>query len=133
MGRKVVRHDTDLVSQRFFNHMLSYKYDIGLHIVPKHIFEGQDWQKFAAFDLEKGYPVTTGPWKVVNVSPTQKVVDRRDSWWGVAAGVGKLPEVERIFDVLDEEAAIGTYYWDKRRYGVARPREEWLSIPVKAL
>ena len=83
-------------SPRFFNHMLSYKYDIGLHIVPKHIFEGQDWQKFTAFDLDKGWPVTTGPWKVVNVSPTQKVMDRRDSWWGVAAGVGKLPEVERI-------------------------------------
>ena len=32
--------------------------------------------KFTAFDLEKGWPVTTGPWKVVNVSPTQKVLDR---------------------------------------------------------
>ena len=90
--------------------MLSYKYDIGLHIVPKHIFEGQDWQKFTAFDLDKGYPVTTGPWKVVNVSPTQKVMDRRDSWWGVAAGVGKLPEVERIVllpDTGEQQLAQG--------------------------
>ena len=71
---------------RFFFHMLSYKYDIGLHIVPKHIFEGQDWTTFAAFDLSKEWPVTTGPWKVVNVSPTQKVLDRRDSWWGVGRG-----------------------------------------------
>ena len=71
---------------RFFFHMLSYKYDIGLHIVPKHIFEGQDWQKFTAFDLEKGLPVTTGPWKVVNVSPTQKVFDRRDSLVGRGGG-----------------------------------------------
>ena len=71
---------------RFFNHMLSYKYDIGLHIVPKHIFEGQDWQKFTAFDLDKGYPVTTGPWKVVNVSPTQKVMDRRDFLVGRGGG-----------------------------------------------
>ena len=97
-------------SPRFFNHMLSYKYDIGLHIVPKHIFEGQDWQKFTAFDLDKGYPVTTGPWKVVNVSPTQKVMDRRDSWWGVAAGVGKLPEVERIVllpDTGEQQLAQG--------------------------
>jgi peptide/nickel transport system substrate-binding protein len=97
-------------SPRFFNHMLSYKYDIGLHIVPKHIFEGQDWQKFTAFDLDKGYPVTTGPWKVVNVSPTQKVVDRRDSWWGVAAGVGKLPAVERIVllpDAGEQQLAQG--------------------------
>src|SRR2546423_5486232 len=76
---------------RFFFHMLSYKYDIGLHIVPKHIFEGKDWTTFAAFDLANDWPVTTGPWKVVNVSPAQKVLDRRDSWWGVAAGGGKLP------------------------------------------
>jgi len=61
---------------RFFFHMLSYKYDIGLHIVPKHIFEGQDWTTFAAFDLSKDWPVTTGPWKVVNVSPAQKVLDQ---------------------------------------------------------
>ena len=97
-------------SPRFFNHMLSYKYDIGLHIVPKHIFEGQDWQKFTAFDLDKDWPVTTGPWKVVNVSPTQKVLDRRDSWWGVAAGVGKLPEVERIVllpDTGEQQLAQG--------------------------
>ena len=95
---------------RFFNHMLSYKYDIGLHIVPKHIFEGQDWTTFAAYDLEKGWPVTTGPWKVVNASPTQKVFDRRDSWWGVEAGVGKLPEVERIVllpDAGEQQLAQG--------------------------
>ena len=90
--------------------MLSYKYDIGLHIVPKHIFEGQDWTTFAAFDLAKDWPVTTGPWKVVNVSPTQKVIDRRDSWWGVAAGVGKLPAVERIVllpDAGEQQLAQG--------------------------
>lgn len=95
---------------RFFVHMLSYKYDIGLHIVPKHIFEGQDWTTFAAFDLAKDWPVTTGPWKVVNVSPTQKVLDRRDSWWGVAAGVGKLPAVERIVllpDAGEQQLAQG--------------------------
>ena len=95
---------------RFFSHMLSYKYDIGLHIVPKHIFEGQDWTTFAAYDLEKGWPVTTGPWKVVNASPTQKVFDRRDSWWGVEAGVGKLPEVERIVllpDAGEQQLAQG--------------------------
>ena len=95
---------------RFFFHMLSYKYDIGLHIVPKHIFEGQDWTTFAAFDLAKDWPVTTGPWKVVNASPTQKVLDRRDSWWGEAAGVAKLPAVERIVllpDTGEQQLAQG--------------------------
>lgn len=100
----------EVPAPRFFSHMLSYKYDIGLHIVPKHIFEGQDWTTFAAYDLEKGWPVTTGPWQVVNASPTQKVFDRRDSWWGVEAGVGKLPEVERIVllpDAGEQQLAQG--------------------------
>lgn len=35
-----------------------------------------------------------------------------------------------VLDVLDEDAAVGTYYWGRRRGGVVRPREEWLSIPV---
>src|SRR5271154_4772456 len=50
-------------SPRFF-FFASYKYDIGIYIVPKHIFQGQDWTSFKAFDIDKGWPVTTGPWKV---------------------------------------------------------------------
>ena len=37
----------------FFD-FISYKYDIGLQVVPKHIFEGQDWASFKQFDLAKG-------------------------------------------------------------------------------
>lgn len=80
---------------RFFD-FVSYKYDIGLQIVPKHIFDGQDWTTFKNFDIAKGWPLTTGPWKVVYAGPEQKVVDRRDSWWGVAAGVAKMPRMERV-------------------------------------
>ena len=67
-------------SPRFF-FFATYKYDIGIYIVPKHIYQGQDWTTFKHFDLEKGWPVTTGPWKVVESSLQQKVFDRRDSWW----------------------------------------------------
>jgi peptide/nickel transport system substrate-binding protein len=97
-------------SPRFFRHMLSYKYDIGLHIVPKHIFEGKDWTTFTGLDIEKGWPVTTGPWRVVNATPTQKVFDRADDWWGVKAGVAKLPEVQRIVllpDTGEQQLAQG--------------------------
>jgi len=83
---------------RFFYHMLSYKYDIGLHIVPKHIFDGQDWTTFTHFDLAKGWPVTTSPWQIVSVAPTQVIMDRRASWWGtgVVQDFGQLPKVERV-------------------------------------
>ena len=85
---------------RFFE-FISYKFDIGVYIVPKHIFEGQDWTTFGHFDLAKGWPVTTGPWRVVFSSTDQKVLDRADSWWGEAAGVAKLPAAERFVYLPD--------------------------------
>ena len=85
---------------RFFE-FISYKFDIGVFIVPKHIFEGQDWATFTHFDMAKGWPVTTAPWKVVYAAPEQKILDRLPDWWGVAAGVGKLPEPERYVYLPD--------------------------------
>lgn len=84
---------------RFF-YFMAYKYDIGVYIVPEHIYKGQDWTTFKAFDVAKGWPVTTGPFKVVAGTPEQKVIDRRDSWWGVGQSdlgqFAKLPQVERV-------------------------------------
>jgi peptide/nickel transport system substrate-binding protein len=81
-------------SPRFF-WFLTYRYDIGVFIVPKHIFDGQDWLSFKHFDLVKGWPVSTGPWKVVDASPEQKVFERRPQWWAVKAGLAPLPHIER--------------------------------------
>jgi peptide/nickel transport system substrate-binding protein len=86
--------DFKIASPRFFFFM-TYKYDIGVYIVPKHIFEGQDWTTFKHFDLAKGWPVTTGPWKVTNASPQQKVFDRRDAWWAAERKLAPMPQVER--------------------------------------
>jgi peptide/nickel transport system substrate-binding protein len=79
---------------RFF-FFLTYKYDIGVYIVPKHVFDGQDWTTFKHFDLGKGWPISTGPWKVVEASLQQKVFDRRPDWWAVKAGLAPLPAIER--------------------------------------
>ena len=79
---------------RFFS-FLTYKYDIGVYIVPKHIFQGQDWTMFKHFDMAKDWPVTTGPWRVAFASPEQKVLDRRTEWWAAKAGLAPLPKVER--------------------------------------
>ena len=81
-------------SPRFFFFM-TYKYDIGVYIVPKHVFEGQDWTTFKHFDLAKNWPVTTAPWQVVDASPRQKVLDRRPSWWAAERNLAPLPAVER--------------------------------------
>ncbi|HVC63667.1 MAG TPA: ABC transporter substrate-binding protein [Acetobacteraceae bacterium] len=81
-------------SPRFF-FFASYKYDIGIYMVPKHIFQGQDWASFKHYDLAKGWPVTTGPWKVVESSLQQKVFDRRDTWWAADQKLAPMPRIMR--------------------------------------
>lgn len=85
---------------RFFS-FVTYKYDIGVYIVPKHIYDGQDWTTFKDFDVAKGWPVTTGPFQVVASSPEQKIYDRRDSWWAADQGLATMPEMERIVQLPD--------------------------------
>jgi peptide/nickel transport system substrate-binding protein len=81
-------------SPRFFFFM-TYKYDIGVYIVPKHVFDGQDWTTFKHFDLARGWPLTTGPWRVSIASPQQKVFDRAAAWWAAERKLAPLPQVER--------------------------------------
>jgi peptide/nickel transport system substrate-binding protein len=88
--------DFHVPAPRFF-YFMSYKFDIGLYIVPQHLYEDEDWTSFTAFDIEQGLPVTTGPWRVAHSSPQQKIIDRADSWWAVDQGlVDELPRVERL-------------------------------------
>ncbi|MBV9685767.1 MAG: hypothetical protein JO096_00965, partial [Alphaproteobacteria bacterium] len=86
--------DFKIPAPRFFFFM-TYKYDIGVYIVPKHIFDGQDWTTFKHFDLAKKWPITTGPWQVVDASPQQKVFDRRATWWAADRKLAPMPSVER--------------------------------------
>lgn len=71
--------------------------DQGIPIVPEHIFKGQpDLKTFTNHDIAKGWPVVTGPWKLVFSSATQKIWDRRDDWWGAKTGFHPLPAMKRI-------------------------------------
>jgi len=83
---------------RFMFEQLSFKFDTGIYIVPEHVYK--DVEEIAAFefyDPAKGWPLATGPYKIVEWTNTQKFHDRRDDWWAVKTGfVEKLPEVERI-------------------------------------
>ncbi len=109
MGRRrAIRHSTTppsptrtrsvlnfkIPSPRFF-FFAAYKYDIGIYMVPKHIYQGQDWASFPHFDIAKGWPVTTGPWKVTESSLQQKVFERRDSWWAAEHKLAPMPQVLR--------------------------------------
>lgn len=64
-------------------------------IVPKHIWEGQDPMTFSNYDLAKGYPVSTSPYKLISSNQTETVWELRPDWWGVAAGK-PLPEPKQV-------------------------------------
>jgi peptide/nickel transport system substrate-binding protein len=68
----------------------------GIHVLPEHIWKDQNPLEFSNFDLEKGWPVGTGPYRLVFASPQQKVYDLRDDWWAVETGFKRQPRVERI-------------------------------------
>jgi len=75
------------------------RFDRGIYLVPEHIFstvEG-DWREFMYFDLDKMWPVYSGPYSVTRFDMQVKHMDLRYEWWAVDVGlVDAMPEVERI-------------------------------------
>lgn len=81
---------------RFVFSYLTFHMDIGIPIVPEHVWKDQDPNKFTFLDTDKGWPVTTSPWKIVASSQRQRIYDRQDDWWGERTGFTDLPAPERI-------------------------------------
>lgn len=82
---------------RFLFSYLYGKFDTGLAFVPEHVFKDvESIPEFTNYDPEKGWPLVTGPYNVVDWRPGQQIMDRRDDWWAAKTGFAELPEVERI-------------------------------------
>ena len=81
---------------RFIFSYFTFHQDVGVFVVPEHVFKGQNAQTFTNFDLAKGWPVVTGPYKMVYSDSQQKIWDRRDDWWGTKTGFHPLPAPERM-------------------------------------
>lgn len=65
-------------------------------ILPEHIWRDKDPLTFKNYDPEKGWPVFTGPYKLVSVSPTEFVYIRDDNWWGAQIGWKPLPKPRKL-------------------------------------
>jgi len=91
-----VQIDLNNPNPRFFFSYFMFHEDVGIQIVPEHIWSGQDPTTFTNFDLGKGWPVVTGPWKLVQSNAQQKIWDRREDWWAAKTGFHPLPAPERI-------------------------------------
>jgi peptide/nickel transport system substrate-binding protein len=81
---------------RFHWDYLTFRADIALPIVPQHIWEGQDPASFTNADLSKGWPIGTGPYKLVAEDVQQKIWDVNPNWWAAKTGFRPLPQVQRL-------------------------------------
>lgn len=73
----------------------------GIHIpiLPEHIWKDQDPEIFSNVDSDKGWPIGTGPYKLVSSTASAQIYDRRNDWWAAKTGFQKLPMPERIIVV----------------------------------
>ena len=88
--------------------------------VVRHVLEPDEREAEVVREIFRLY-VTRGGAKAV-----ARVLNQR----GLRYRTGVAWDKHLVLDVLDEDAAIGTYYWGRRRDGAVRPREAWLSISV---
>ncbi|MCL5942766.1 MAG: ABC transporter substrate-binding protein, partial [Actinobacteria bacterium] len=76
--------------------IFTYRADIGLPIMPEHVWKGQDPKTFKFYDPDKGWPLGTGPYKLAATDVGQKIWDLDPNWWGAKTGFRPLPKVERV-------------------------------------
>ena len=80
---------------RFFYFYFVENSEIQIAILPRHIWENEDWTTFLNYDPEGGLPVGTGPFKLVEASSRGVFFDRDDDWWGVKTGFSQPSKVTR--------------------------------------
>src|SRR6266536_1180147 len=81
---------------RFFQLYLALGHENHHVMMPAHIWKDKGPKTFTNFDLQKGWPMGTGAYKMVASSAQQQVFDRRDDWWGAKTGFMPLPAPQRI-------------------------------------
>jgi peptide/nickel transport system substrate-binding protein len=81
---------------QFVFQLLTWWASSGDPIMPAHVWEGQDPKTFKNFDIAKGWPLATGPWKIAGSTVQQKIWDLDPNWWGAKTGFRPLPKVERL-------------------------------------
>jgi peptide/nickel transport system substrate-binding protein len=86
--------------------------------MPKHIFEGKKFDTFAFFDLDKGWPVGTGPYTLTKVDASSATLTRNEDWWAAKAGVEDLPAPKRVVYTSPgpEDTAVSSLETNKLDY-----------------
>jgi len=78
---------------RFAFEFLTLKFDTGIPILPAHVLEAIEDPTAYAGGLDMPH---TGPYTTVKSEFSEKILDLREDWWAVEAGLIDPPEVKRI-------------------------------------
>ncbi|MEM7538143.1 MAG: ABC transporter substrate-binding protein [Chloroflexota bacterium] len=96
---------------RFHDEVVVAKGDSATFIVPQHVWDGENWAEYTAWNDGAG-PVSTGPWRLSFANDTRRVLDRVstcEEWWACATGFHELPQVERYVQlIIGDDQSQGT-------------------------
>jgi peptide/nickel transport system substrate-binding protein len=76
--------------------MSTFIYTSNFTILPQHIFKGKNFKTYNDFDLKKGLPVGTGPYRVTGANQNAVTLTRNANWWAAKTGFSKLPAPKQI-------------------------------------
>jgi peptide/nickel transport system substrate-binding protein len=75
---------------------------------PQAIWKDQDPETFTFYDPAKGWPIGTGPYKLVQTTAQQKVFDLNPNYWGAKTGFKPLPKVQRVIFLPLQDDTLAT-------------------------
>ncbi len=115
---RTVRVTLNSPNPRFFQNTFT-AWENHIVMVPEHIWQGQDPLNFTNFDLARGWPVGTGPYRLTASNPQQMTFDRRDDWWAARTGFKGMPAPERLvyIPVANDEVAATLYINNQLDFG----------------
>lgn len=99
-----VRVELNRPDTRWFFTFLTVRFATqGLHIVPEHVYSTVDPNELGSFTAldpsQPGWPVGTGAFRIVEMTPERIILDRRDDWWGIELGLHAAPAMKRVIFV----------------------------------
>jgi len=83
-------------SRIWWNTTLTSNHGVVEQMLREDVWGDKDITTFTNYDPAKGWPLGTGPFKLVHTSPERMILDRRDSWWAAKVGFKPMPEIERV-------------------------------------
>lgn len=98
---------------RLFFKSLTFRFDLGDYppMLPMHVYKDvpiEELSSYKTYDVEKGWPISTGPYGVGISTEQLTNYDLRPSWWAVESGfVEKYPEVVRMQNSLYTNDQVG--------------------------